>query len=813
MSAQRFFRPFPITRTAGTADASPAPARTPFAGLLAALLFGLLILTMPTPASAQSETPGAAESAAPAVIERERIEQLLKTLKDDNERAAFVAKLETMLAATAKSEPDNGAVIAGALSDIITGIGDFLRDSIAQLSDTVIALTDVRSLLPALSAIAADPSELLDIGYWLLGIAAVVGAGLFGARLVARLARSWIDRLDGWAGEGHYLRSVAAALPLFALRGLGALAFMLVSQAILSTFALGTHIVLAGRIFVLAVALHLGARALAGTLLAARGPVCRGLDIGEETAAYLQIWANRLIATGIYGVFGLQAAYALGLPVSTYLFLQKLVFAVLWAMIVAFVLQNRRNLADAIRERTRASSSRALWGFLAATWHLVALGYVTAGLVVLMAGREQGFQKLAEIALWMVAIGVVWRLGWMAVDRVGERAFAVSHELTTRFPSLEMRANRHLPVLLGAARVLISVGAVGALFQVWGLGIAEYLASSQGRALIRMLTTIVVVVASGVFAAELSALLIERRLRTLEENGKLGGRARTLLPLVRNAAMIMIFVLGGLIVLSEIGIDITPLLAGASIVGLAIGFGAQSLVKDVISGLFLLLEDTLNVGDTVEVGGKTGTVESLSIRALRLRDLNGNLHVIPFGSVEAITNMTKEYAFAVVDVGIAYREDADEVMKLLAELGEGLAEESSTVKDSLLAPFEVFGVQDLGDSSVVIRTRVKTKAGMQWAVRREILRRVKRRFDAEGVEMPFPHRTLYFGEMKDGSAPAAQVTLKTVGPSDEAGPKKETADAGAGYYETANPEMADAAVAREEAAKAERKEAAPDKKS
>ena len=248
-------------------------------------------------------------------------------------------------------------------------------------------------------------------------------------------------------------------------------------------------------------------------------------------------------------------------------------------------------------------------------------------------------------------------------------------------------------------------------------------------------------------------------------------------------------------ILSEIGVDITPLLAGASIIGLAIGFGSQSLVKDVISGIFLLIEDTLNVGDYVEVGGKSGTVEALSIRTLRLRDVAGDMHTIPFGTVDVITNMTKEYAYALVDVGVAYREDADAVMKLLQEIGNELIEDE-IIKPSITGPFEVVGVQDLADSSVNIRTRVKTKPGTQWSVRREFLRRVKRRFDAEGVEIPFPHQTLYFGEDKDGGSPSANVRVIQAKPQlegKESGQDDPESDA---YFEPANPEMADAETAR-----------------
>ena len=287
---------------------------------------------------------------------------------------------------------------------------------------------------------------------------------------------------------------------------------------------------------------------------------------------------------------------------------------------------------------------------------------------------------------------------------------------------------------------------------MWGIQLSAFFASENGQVLIRAIASIIVVGGGAIALTEIISLSVERRLHVLESNGALTGRERTLLPLLRRALVIVIAVLAVFVILSEIGVNITPLLAGASIIGLAIGFGSQSLVKDVISGIFLLIEDTLNVGDYVDVGGKSGTVEALSIRTLLLRDVAGDLHTIPFGTVDVITNMTKDYAYALVDVGISYREDSDAVMKLLQEIGTELAEDEA-FKDGVAGPFEVFGVQDLADSSVNIRTRLKTKAGRQWSIRREFLRRVKRRFDAEGIEIPFPHQTLYFGADKNGGSP------------------------------------------------------------
>jgi small conductance mechanosensitive channel len=213
-----------------------------------------------------------------------------------------------------------------------------------------------------------------------------------------------------------------------------------------------------------------------------------------------------------------------------------------------------------------------------------------------------------------------------------------------------------------------------------------------------------------------------------------------------------------LIVLSELGINIGPLLAGAGVAGLAIGFGSQKLVQDVINGMFIIIEDTVAVGDVVSVAGHTGLCEALTIRTITLRDLSGTVHTVPFSDVTSIQNLTKDFSFAVMDVGVAYREDTDEVIEILRLVDDELRGEPE-YGAVMLEPLEVLGVDEFADSAVVIKVRIKTRPIKQWTVKREFNRRMKKAFDAHGIEIPFPHTTLYFGEDKQGSAPPAQVVL------------------------------------------------------
>lgn len=233
-------------------------------------------------------------------------------------------------------------------------------------------------------------------------------------------------------------------------------------------------------------------------------------------------------------------------------------------------------------------------------------------------------------------------------------------------------------------------------------------------------------------------------------------RAATLTHILRDVVVVAVVAIGSMLVLAEIGIDLKPILAAAGIGGLAIGFGAQSVVKDVISGFFLLLENQVRVGDVVTIGGTGGLVEAITLRTIVLRDLAGNVHIIPHGGVDRVTNMTKDYSRYVFDVGVAYREDPDEVMRVLKEIGEALRQDPDFAPD-ILEPLEILGVDKFADSAVIVRCRITTKPIQQWRVGREMNRRIKKTFDARGIEIPFPHHTVYWGAAKDGSAPPLRL--------------------------------------------------------
>ena len=234
-------------------------------------------------------------------------------------------------------------------------------------------------------------------------------------------------------------------------------------------------------------------------------------------------------------------------------------------------------------------------------------------------------------------------------------------------------------------------------------------------------------------------------------------RIDTVARVFRYIATIVITIIAIVEVLHQLGISIAPILAAAGVVGIAVGFGAQNLITDYFNGFFILLENQIRQGDVVEAGGKGGFVEEVTLRYIKMRDYDGNVHYVPNGGITTVTNMSRGFAYSVIDIGVAYRENIDEVMQIMQSVGEDLRTDDH-FQFKILDNMEMAGVDKLGDSAVTIRCRFKVLPLEQWGVRREFFKRLKAKFDQLGIEIPYPHLTIYPGQDKDGSAPALNIS-------------------------------------------------------
>ncbi len=272
--------------------------------------------------------------------------------------------------------------------------------------------------------------------------------------------------------------------------------------------------------------------------------------------------------------------------------------------------------------------------------------------------------------------------------------------------------------------------------------IVKWLASSGLKVLLMAVGALVVVRLATFITRRVEDAFEDNDPSTMNEREK---QAATLGKVIRNITRILVWGVAVMMILEELGIDIGPILAGVGLMGLAVGFGAQSLVKDFIAGMFVLIENQYNVGDVIKVASASGLVEKITLRATTLRDYEGSVHIIPNGAIDVVTNKTRQWSRFVLDIGVAYKENVDEVMGVLKEIGDELAADSKFAS-MITAPLEVLGVQDFADSAVIIRVMFTTQPVKQWTVGREFRRRVKNTFDAKGIEIPFPHTTVYLGD-------------------------------------------------------------------
>ena len=350
------------------------------------------------------------------------------------------------------------------------------------------------------------------------------------------------------------------------------------------------------------------------------------------------------------------------------------------------------------------------------------------------------------LALMWVALRVATRTIRRMAERLEEEDREHCEEIERWAEQLTRFVRRSIEVVAGIAAVFILLRGLGlsGIRRLEWEQVADWWLGPGLRILLVMVGAFVLSRILHLLLARLPLFVVPREGPLVEvlEREK---RANTITRTLRMLTTTVVMSVAVLIALRELGVDITPILTGAGIAGLALGFGAQHLVRDIISGFFLILENQVRVGDVAIINGKGGLVEALRLRTIQLRGLDGTVHVFPNGAITELSNLTKDFSYYVIDVGVAYKENVDRVMEVLREIGEELQREPAYA-DRILAPLEVLGVDSFADSAVVIKIRIKTVPLQQWNVGRELRRRIKNTFDAQGVEIPFPHLSVYYGE-------------------------------------------------------------------
>ena len=673
--------------------------------------------------------------AAEAPPDKAEVESLIHRIEDPGEREKLVAQLKLLVAA----EPSAPAVEDhGLLEEVSARIGD--------LSDQMLAAAAVFSdaghaadwLRQQVSDDQLRRRWADSVGRILMVLAAGLAAEWLIRRSLARAHRS----LEAGNRVGRWIRLALAAghwaLDLLPIAVFVAVAYGLMTLPVLR---LTGNVSMAAVLLVGAYAAVQAGLVLAQAVLGPAAGCPRALPLDDETANYLFIWARRLTFTGVWGGFAVEALGLLGVPKSGTVALVKLLGLVVTTLLVILVLQNRQTVARWVRG-TGDSLPAQVQGWrnrLADIWHVLAAIYVVASFVVWALQVKGGFAYIVRASLLTLLVLVIAGAVTNTLAGLVIRAFAINDDLRGRFPKLEARVNRYTAIMTSVVKGAVALAALLALAQAWGADMVAWLNSEFGRHLLSSGLSILAVVVGATILWELVNASIERYLADTDADGNAvarSARARTLLPLARNALLIMLVIMVTLIVLAELGLNIAPLLAGAGVIGVAIGFGSQKLVQDVITGAFILFENTIAVGDSIKIGDYSGTVEGMTIRAMRLRDVSGNVHTVPFSVVNAVTNLSRDFGYHLFDVGVSYHEDMDRIFGLLRRIGEDLRLDPD-FGGYILDAIEVFGIDRFSPSAVVVRGRLKTQPNKQWVVGREFNRRLKLTFDQAGICLPY----------------------------------------------------------------------------
>ena len=457
----------------------------------------------------------------------------------------------------------------------------------------------------------------------------------------------------------------------------------------------------------------------------------RFLPLSDQQARYGYHWFSAFSLIVIYGYFLGDVAHAIKMPTAAMTAFGHALGLILVAMLIALILQNRAAVANLLRGRLSATQtdvtlfqSLRLW--LARHWHRLAIAYLVIGYAVAALGVEDGLTVMLRGTLLTLLILLALRLLFAIIDR------QIVCDVTTSVPL-------HHSVMQILARLTVTLCAGIGLVAAWGVDVPTLLAMPLGQRVVGSVLSIGATTAILVMVYEWLSRSIDRHLNRRTGDDKLrhaSARARTLLPLMRHTLFIVFAAIIVMLTLSEAGFNIAPLLAGAGVVGVAIGFGSQTLIKDFLIGLFIVVENTIAIGDSVKLGEHSGTVEAISIRTIRLRDLEGALHSLPFSEVGKISNMSKDFSYALVRVGVALDTDIDTALAAIRAAAQDL-QQDPIYQHLILQPVEIMGVDNITDTGITLMARLRTRPAKHWEVRRMFLLHIKQHFDQAKIKPPF----------------------------------------------------------------------------
>ena len=738
----------------------------------------LMMVTWVAPAQAASAPapPSPGLTAADA-------RQLVAVLNDPKPRARLITTLSNL----AKTAPAaKAAAVAGLApnslgADVLTGAGALGGAAARQAAEFEHALHDFREVGPWMRSILGDPVRRLQVLSALARLLFVLAAALLATFACNRLVARPVGVLARWSSatapelgdepvdEGaelgrdeeidrtrhslrfrrllHALARLPLALGHLLLELVPVLGFAIVAGLFEAVSFLGNPesrlvVSTALRCFIVAGLLI----AVVNTLFAPKSPSLRLVLVSDRVALRIRFWLRLMLLVGAWGFSSIAVMQTLGLSSFASLALAKILMLVEHTLLACLIVQGRRDVARRLQPPRRLSGfMRRVLGAMANRWWVYAL-VLNYGLWLVWAfDIKNGYTQLWSNSLKMLLVVVTARLILTAVLGGLARGLHVD-EIAVEHPWVRARAGRYYPFV----RRLVTLGIFGltmiTVLQVWGVNTLSWF--DQGALGTRLFSALVGILAAltvGVLIWESANIALDQHLDRLGRDPAGGAakvaRLRTLLPILRIVLSIVLVAIVGLTILSEIGVNIAPLLGGAGIVGVAIGFGSQKLVQDFITGIFLLLENTMQVGDWVTAGGLSGSVEHLSIRTIRLRAGDGSVHIIPFSSVTTVTNTNRGLGNAPVSVDIDPGEDADEAGEVLKQVALTLRDDPD-YKDGMLSDLQYWGVDKVTSQAVTLVGQIVCTDKSRYGVQREFNRRMKVAFAEHGIRLAAPTQSV-----------------------------------------------------------------------
>ncbi|MEW5800979.1 MAG: mechanosensitive ion channel family protein [bacterium] len=688
------------------------------------------------------------------------LENTLKILSDEKQRSASVSQVESILAAkkgilaqktgTAptlkKGRHLNFIQIFQNVKKIFFHLLGLLKEQITRLS---IDYTELRTFLSSRDNLLM----LLDIGLKLLG-SFIIGLLLwFFSRI---LTRRWLIAYQKREKVSLSGRIKALLFHLFLefypLAILFALSWLFLESLFQQEVIVSAAVSVLGAWFVYRLLCS-----LCRLIISPEDDAERLFILESELVTYIRAWCHRIFLLSLWAFVLVRVCSLFGLEQISTVFLKTYKVGIVTCLAIILTrwrasIQKRFSFTlkeddPAWMTKMKKAYNRALGKvylvlilMFSITLTLDLLGYDRAAQFTLLAT----FKSLLFISLALIV--------WFLWNRLFVKFSALSRESVQRYPDLEKQVNRYVTWTGHLIRSSIIILTFFILMAIWGFNIFKFL--SHHSEYLFGLIRIPALILGSIFLTQSVAFLVRKMTGRIAETKILKEEAppieiekqlNTISGILYKTAAVFIWSVTGTMILKELGFSIGPLLAGAGIAGLAVGFGAQSLVRDIISGLFMIAENQVRVGDVAILNGTGGLVEKVSLRITVLRGLDGTVHVFPNGTINTVSNMTHDFSYYLFDIGVAYKEDVDRVFAVLREIGDQIAQEEP-YKSMILEPFEIIGLDKFADSALIIKARIKTQPIQQWTVGREMNRRIKKRFDEEGIEIPFPQRTIYFGD-------------------------------------------------------------------